>query len=63
VLVARFVVRLALLTVASIREGATPAQEVPIALVRCRRCGVFVPRVQSSGGPSDEPLCRSCRDA
>jgi hypothetical protein len=68
VLLVRFLVRLALVLATALREGATPPataspEAAPVALVPCRRCGVFVPREAARPtrtAEGDGFLCRSC---
>jgi hypothetical protein len=61
ILIVRFLVRLGALAAAALREGAAPVNTPPpaVALVPCRRCGVFVPRAFASTA-GDGFLCRSC---
>jgi hypothetical protein len=59
---ARFLSRLAGIAAAAWREGSS-APPRTVALVPCRRCGVFVPREQASAAPVDGFLCRSCAGA
>jgi len=64
-LLVRFLMRLGGLAAAALREGAAPpaAPQAPaVALVPCRRCGVFVPRPLASTA-GDGFLCRSCAAA
>jgi hypothetical protein len=63
IVLARFLVRLAGLATAALREGNTPgAAPAPpsVPLVACRRCGVFVPRAEAAAVSADGVLCRAC---
>ena len=65
-LVVRFLMRLGRLAAAALREGDTPpARPAPpaVALVPCRRCGVFVPRDVAVTTPAGGFLCRACASA
>ncbi len=64
-LLVRFLVRLGGVVAVALRESATPPAQPPVsavALVPCRRCGVFVPRSLAAPG-ADGFLCRSCAAA
>jgi len=62
ILLARFLVRLAGLAAAALREGSSPhvSQRPPVPLVACHRCGVFVPRAEAAAVFADGVLCRAC---
>lgn len=62
-LLVRFLVRLVAVTAAALREGSSAPPPPAVALVPCRRCGVFVPRELATAAPADGFLCRSCAGA
>jgi len=67
VLLVRFLVRLGGVVALALRESAAPQSRPQppapaVALVSCRRCGVFVPRSLAASG-ADGFLCRSCAAA
>jgi hypothetical protein len=69
VLLLRFLTRLAgivLTALAQPRASLSPADRervaAAIALVRCRRCGAFVPPA-TARGTGDDALCRNCSGA
>jgi hypothetical protein len=69
VLLVRFLVRLGGVIALALREGAASPkassaqpQAPAVALVPCRRCGVFVPQSLAANGV-DGFLCRSCAAA
>jgi len=67
VLLVRFLVRLGGVVALALRESAAPQSRPQppapaVALVPCRRCGVFVPRSLAADG-ADGFLCRSCATA
>lgn len=62
----RFLTRLAIVMLSALpaarsvaRTGPDERERASIALVRCTRCGAFVPRATARGS-DDELLCSAC---